>query len=115
MVDGHPHRGIKRFTRMFAVTSAVNSAVVTANMSSRRLKQSVKRRMYECSVEPLSAGAQSSQHCRRRQGCWVRGWRELASGPSGGRSYALDIFGSGAPTISCRLPYQPTSRSVQAF
>ena len=29
-VDGHPQREIKRFTRMFAVPSAVNSAVVTA-------------------------------------------------------------------------------------
>ena len=46
-VDGHPHRGMKRFTRMFAVPSAVGSAVVTANMSARRLKRSVKRRMYE--------------------------------------------------------------------
>ena len=46
-MDGHPHRGMKRFTRMFAVPSAVNSAVVTANLSARRLKRSVKRRMYE--------------------------------------------------------------------
>ena len=46
-MDGHPHRGMKRFTRMFAVPSAVNSAVVTANMSARRLKQFVKRRIYE--------------------------------------------------------------------
>ena len=42
-VDGHPHRGMKWFTRMFAVPSA--SAVVTANISARRLKRSVKRRM----------------------------------------------------------------------
>ena len=34
---------------MFAVPSAVNSAVVTANMSARRLKRSVNRRMYEFS------------------------------------------------------------------
>ena len=67
------------------------------------------------SLEPLSAGTQSSQHWRRRQGCWVRGGGGLASEPSGGRSYAPDILGSGAPTISCRLPYQPISRSVQAF
>ena len=46
-MDGHPHRGIKRFTRMFAVPSAANSAVVTANTSAGRLKRSVKRRMYE--------------------------------------------------------------------
>ena len=46
-MNGHPHRGVKRFTRMFAVPPAVNSAVVTANMSARRLKRSVKRRMYE--------------------------------------------------------------------
>ena len=46
-MDGHPYRGMKRFTRMFAVPSAVNSAVVTANMSARRLKGSVNRRMYE--------------------------------------------------------------------
>ena len=32
---------------MFAEASAVKSAVVTANMSARRLKRSVKRRMYE--------------------------------------------------------------------
>ena len=49
-MDGHPHRRMKRFTRMFAVPSAVNSAVVTANMSARRLKRSVKRRMYEFSL-----------------------------------------------------------------
>ena len=42
-VNGHPHRGMKRFARMFAVHSA--SAVVTANISARRLKGSVKRRM----------------------------------------------------------------------
>ena len=42
-MDGHPHRGMKRFTRMFAVPSAVNSAVVTANMFARWLKRSVKR------------------------------------------------------------------------
>ena len=45
-VDGYLHRGMKRFTRMFAVPSAVNSAVVTVNMSARRLKRSVKRRIY---------------------------------------------------------------------
>ena len=45
-VDGHPHRGIKRFTtKMLAVLSSVNSAAVTANISARRLKQSVKSRM----------------------------------------------------------------------
>ena len=38
---------MKRFTKMLAVPSAVSSAAVTANMSARRLKQSVKRRMYE--------------------------------------------------------------------
>ena len=31
-MDGHPQRGMKRFTRMFAVPSAVNSAVVTAHV-----------------------------------------------------------------------------------
>ena len=67
------------------------------------------------SRESLSAGAQSSQHGRQRQDCWVRGWGGLASEQSGGRFYAPDILDSGAPTISCRLPYQPTSRSVQAF
>ena len=46
-MDGHPHRGMKRFSRMFAVPSAANSAVVTANTSARLLKRSVKRRMYE--------------------------------------------------------------------
>ena len=46
-MDGHPHRGMKRFARVFVVPSAVNSAVVTANMSARRLRRSVKRRMYE--------------------------------------------------------------------
>ena len=46
-MDGHPHRGMKRFTTVFAVPSAVNSAVVTANMSARWVKRSVKRRMYE--------------------------------------------------------------------
>ena len=46
-MDGHPHRGMKWFTRMFAVPPAVNSAVVMANMSARRLKRSVIRRMYE--------------------------------------------------------------------
>ena len=66
-------------------------------------------------LEPLSAGAQSSQHWRRRQGCWVRGWGGLASEPSSGRSYAPDILGSGASTISCRLLCQLTSRSVQTF
>ena len=43
------------------------------------------------------------------------GWGGPATEPSGGRSYAPDILGSGAPTISCRLPYQPTSRSVHDF
>ena len=46
-MDGHPHRGMKGFARMFAVPSAVILAVVTANMSGRRLKRSEKRRMYE--------------------------------------------------------------------
>ena len=46
-MDGHPHREMERFTRMFAVPSAVNSAVVAANMSAWRLKRPVKRRMYE--------------------------------------------------------------------
>ena len=46
-VDGHPHKRMKGLTRMFVVPSVVNSAVVTANMSARRLKRSVKRRMYE--------------------------------------------------------------------
>ena len=46
-MDGHRHKGMKWFTRMFALPSAVNSAVVTTNMSARRLKRSVKRRMYE--------------------------------------------------------------------
>ena len=46
-MDGHPRSGMKRFTKMFAVPSAVNSAVVTANMSARRLKRCVERRMYE--------------------------------------------------------------------
>ena len=35
---------MKRFTRMFAVPLAVNSAVVTAKMSARRLKRSVKKK-----------------------------------------------------------------------
>ena len=44
-VDGHPQRRIKRFTKMLAVPSVVNSAAVTANISARRLKRSVKSRM----------------------------------------------------------------------
>ena len=46
-VDGHPQREIKRFTRMLAVLSAVNSKAATANGSARLLKRSVKRRMQE--------------------------------------------------------------------
>ena len=44
-VEGHPQKGIKRFTKMLAVPSAVNSAAVTANISARRRKRSVKKRM----------------------------------------------------------------------
>ena len=44
MLRGHPQRDIYRLMRMLAVPSAVNSAV-TVNMSARRLKQSVKRRI----------------------------------------------------------------------
>ena len=38
-------RGIKRFTKILEVSSAVNSAAVTVNISADRLKPSVKRRM----------------------------------------------------------------------
>ena len=55
-MDGHPHRGMKRFTRMFAVPSVVNSAVVMANISARRLKRSVKRRMYELPQAVIGRG-----------------------------------------------------------
>ena len=48
-VDGHPQKGIKRFTKMLAVPSAVNSAAARANMSARRLKRFVKRRMWKFS------------------------------------------------------------------
>ena len=44
-VDGHPQRGSKRFTKMVAVFSTVNSAAMTANMSARRLERSVKRKV----------------------------------------------------------------------
>ena len=43
--DGYLQKEIKRFTKMLAVPSAVNTAPATANMSARRLKQSVKRRL----------------------------------------------------------------------
>ena len=43
-VDGHPQRGMERFTKMLTVPSAVDSAPGTANTSARRLKLSVKRR-----------------------------------------------------------------------
>ena len=42
-VDVYPQKGIKSFTKLLAVPSAINSAEVTANMSARQLiKRSVK-------------------------------------------------------------------------
>ena len=46
----------ERLTKMLAVPSAVNSAVVTANMSARRLKRSVNRRMNEFPRAVVSRG-----------------------------------------------------------
>ena len=45
VLRGHPQRGIHRLMRMLAVPSAVNSAAVTAFMSARRLKRSVKSKI----------------------------------------------------------------------
>ena len=56
-VDGHLHKEMKRFTRMFAVPSAVNSAVMTANVSARRLRRSVKRRMYDSPRAVIGRGS----------------------------------------------------------
>ena len=67
------------------------------------------------SLKPLSAGAQSNQHCRQRQGCWVRGWGGPASEPSGGRSYAPDILGSGAPTFRADFHTNPPVESFKHF
>lgn len=51
--------------------------------------------------------------CYRQRAKAVDTDRALASEQFGGRSYALDISGSGAPTILYRLPYQSTSRNVK--
>ena len=56
-MDGHRHKGVKRFTRIFA---AVNSAVVTANISARRLKRFVKGRMYEFPRAVIGRGPKKS-------------------------------------------------------
>ena len=51
---------MKRFTRMFAVPSAASLAEVAANMSARRLKRSVKRRMYEFPRAVVGRGPKQS-------------------------------------------------------
>ena len=55
MICGHPQRGVNCSIRMFAVTLAVNTEAVTANMSARRLKRSVKSK-----IQVLSRGVTSS-------------------------------------------------------
>ena len=49
-VDGHLQRGMKWFTKMLAVPSAVNSAAVTANMSEEDVKLSSGRGRQESKI-----------------------------------------------------------------
>lgn len=44
-VVGHPYKVVLHLPKMLAARLVVNSAAVTANMSARQLKRSVKRRM----------------------------------------------------------------------
>ena len=55
---------IKFLTEMLAVPYAIHSAELTANMSARRLKRSVKRRMYEFPRSMIGRGPNELRSAR---------------------------------------------------